>query len=542
MTSKRIFLGLLTIFLLLLAVGVASAATLSLTTLSSPSSVANTDGSLQLTLNVSYAGNSSDSNNVTVSLASSDLVNASSVVFSSSSLVVNKGESSTLTATVNFPSSVRSSVRGTINASSGLLSDIETFNIPVTFRALLCSNGPVGNNLSITDIDISNSGDKDDEWKFLDEITIDVDVENIGKTDMDNFIVGLALLDSSGSNVVGDMDFLNADEEDFELGDLNDGDEETATFEFVVPADIDAEDLTVVVRAYSDEIDESLVCAEEKGDSVSIEKESDEGKFIAFDNIVLSPSEATCGDSVSLNVDAVNIGDEDQDQVRVNLVNRELNINEFFEIKTDLDQGDKKRVTFNFNVPSNVADKTYRLALSSEYDYRNGVYREGSEDDYLVDLRVFGCALAPGTPGKTASITATLDSDAKAGEELLVLANLRNVGNSTASFIIGASGYNSWATLDSISDRTFTLAPGESKDVTFKFTVDKDVSGDQTFTIESISNGKTESREVSVAIESASGRSLSSLFKNNALIWVIGIVNLVLIILIIVVAVRLSRK
>jgi len=94
--------------------------------------------------------------------------------------------------------------------------------------------------------------------------------------------------------------------------------------------------------------------------------------------------------------------------------------------------------------------------------------------------------------------------------------------------------------LSSMSDRVLTLTPGQSKAVTLNFNVNKDASGEQSFTITATSSGKTESRDVAVNIGASS--SGSSFFGNNALVWVIGLINLVLIIVIIIVAVKLSRR
>ena len=156
-------------------------------------------------------------------------------------------------------------------------------------------------------------------------------------------------------------------------------------------------------------------------------------------------------------------------------------------------------------------------------------------------LKVFGCTIQPVQTARIASISASLESEAKAGKEMIVKATITNIANATTAYIVGAKGYDSWASLTSISERVITLNAGESKDVTFKLDVSKDASGENSFNIEATSNGKSETREVVVEIDKSTA-SLSSLFKNNALAWIIGLVNLILIILIIVVAVRLSKR
>ena len=432
----------------------------------------------------------------------------------------------------------------TVTANSGTVhSNSASFSVEKTF----CKNGAAGTNLTLDRVEINSDGEDDNAWRFLDTITVEVRVENVGDNDVDDVTVELGLYDSSGVNKVGNLEFINNDEERIDLGDINDGDKEIATFEFKVPADMDSGDYKLAVKAYSKKSGESKICVDSSSDlssstfeEVSVEQENDEGKFMAFDNIKLTPSDVTCGDAVTLEADVYNIGDQDEDRVRINLINKELGIDSNYEIGNGLDQGDNQKITFTFDIPQSAADKTYKLALSSEYDYKNGNYRQSSDDDEIVPLILIGCSVQQST-ARIASISASLESDAKAGQDMTVVATIKNLGNSTTSFIVNAKGFDSWATLNEVSPKTITLNSGESSDVTINLNVKNSAAGSESFIIEALANGKIESRTVEVSIAS-SGSLFSGVFKNNALVWVIGIINLVLIILIIIVAVKLSRR
>ncbi len=439
-------------------------------------------------------------------------------------------------------------------------SDGTTGEVTLSIDGSFCSAGSQGGNLTLRDVKIDNQGDgKDDEWQLLDTVEVEVEVKNDGDDTMDDVFVEIGLFDSNGDNVVSDLDFEDADEEEKDVGNIRDGDTETVTYRFKVPADIEDGSYKLVVKAYSDDLGENAECTDESSDlsndiyeAVSIERESDEGKFIAFDDIVISPTEATCGDLVSLSANAFNIGDEDQDQLRVNLVSREFNLDEFVEIRNDVDQGDKESVNFEFLVPREMQDGSYQLRLSADYDYRSGTYRESSDEETTVLLRILGCS--PTTPptndggeGNVAAISATLDSDAVAGEELIVRTTVTNLKSESATFAIDASGFSSWASLDNISERMLNLGAGESKDVVFTFNVDEDAEGRESFAVDVQSGDQTQTREIEVNIQSAStidggvSGGLSGL-GDNTFLWIIGIVNVILIILIIVVAVRISRR
>ena len=467
---------------------------------------------------------------------------------SDNSLNLNPGFSETITITSleSLSSLSFGTNTATITArdTSKNVQSTASFSLMKTF----CSNGAVGRNLSITNVEFDSDGDEEDEWRPLDLITIEVEVENIGDDDVDDVFVELGLFDNTGRNMVDDLNFENTNEEEIDVGRLNDGDEETVEFKFRVPADLDNGNYKLAVKTYSDDDGESNVCADTSGDldnnfyhAISVEKEDDEGKFIAFEDIELSPTEVSCGDTVNLRMDVFNVGDEDQDQVKVNLVNRDLNIDMSREIRDDLDQGDSEKIEFAFTVPE-VKDGTYTLMLNSEYDFSRDTYRESSEREERIILKVIGCSLG-GSPTQNedfASVSASLDSDAIAGEELMVKVLITNLQNTEEPFIISANDFESWAELDSISERIVNIGAGDTEEITIKLMVNKDASDEESFSVEIRSGDNIETKEVSVSLDKAGVKSFD--FGDNSLIWIIGAINLILIILIIVVAIRVARR
>src|SRR3989344_5758186 len=430
--------------------------------------------------------------------------------------------------------------------------------VPFILKKTFCKAGQQGENLTISTVNIDNvegRGD-DNQWNLLDIIEVEVNVENNGDANVREVVVALGLFDSSGKNKVSSLDFENSDEDKIKLGTINDGSNKRTTFRFKVPADMQDGSYKLAVKTYSDKDGENKECTDissELGDgsfeSIDIQREDSIGKFIAFDNIVLTPSEAVCGDSVSLSADVYNIGDEDQDQVKVILYSKELNINQEFEIRNNLDQGDNQKINFDFLIPQTGLsnNKPYQLKLSSEYDYSSGSYDQSSDIDKLVPLKIISCStLGTGPTGNAnAIITAQLTSEAETGKQLIVRSTITNTMSQQATFVIGVSGHQSWSTLSDVSDRILQIAPGQSKDITFTFDVNEDAEGEQSFTIESISGDKTDRKEVFVEIagtEAAAkpGFSFGSLGE-NAYLWIIGAVNVILIVLIIIVAVRVSR-
>ena len=445
----------------------------------------------------------------------------------------------------------------TINANSTTTPVQATTTL--SFVKSFCNKGSTNKDLVINSIDVSNSGDEDDEWLPLDEVEVEVEVDNTGDNDIRDIIVELGLFDLSGRNQVNDLDFENADEEEIDLGRLNDGDEETVTFTFRVPADFEPGDYRLAVKAFSDDLGEDKECTDTSDDdfdndffeSISVDRETDEGQFIAFENIQITPDQVTCGDSVTVRADVFNVGDEEQDQVRVNLFSSELGIRLEKEIRENMDEGDKTEVSFTFTVPQGLKDKLYNLEFDANYDYRNGNYRESSDESTKTGLRVLDVGCVPTTPtpsGKIAVITAGLDSDARAGSELIVKATITGLVAGGADYLVGARGFESWADLKSISAPLISLDERESKDVVLSFDVNEDAADKQSFILEVRIGNQLETREIEVNIESAQGGAgitggvTGVSLGGNSLIWIIGIINVILIILIIVVAARISRR
>lgn len=473
------------------------------------------------------------------------------VAFSQNNFALIPGQKLTVTVspvdlkTVGFGGK---SVSITATAESGTQASIN-----MSIKGSFCNFGETGGNLEITSIGINKAGD-DDTWNLLDTVEIEVKVENVGNDKIKEVIVELGLFDSNDKNQVSDLNFENTDEEVIKIGSINDGSRGTATFSFKVPADFEDGNYKLAIKAYSDDLGESKECTDMSDDfgvddrytDISVDRESDSGKFIAFDNIEFTPQDATCGDSVTMTLDVYNVGDEDQeDQVKVNLENTELGISESFEIRADLNQGDKETINFDFVVPQDATDKTYSLRLSSDYDYRSGSYKKSSDEDIPVQFAVKGCGTT--TEGQAALINAQLESDeVLAGEDLIVRATITNLKSNRASFGITAADFQSWATLKSVSPQIVDLEAGASTDVILTFSVNEDASGDESFTIEARdSSGKVDTKEVVVQnIEGVSQPStgLSNILGGNIYLWIIGAVNVILIILIIIVAVRVARR
>ena len=140
------------------------------------------------------------------------------VSFSDSTLSLGAGTTQTVTAAVSTIEPSKFGVNTvTITARDNAQNAQDTFTL--TQATTFCRNGSIGGNLEITDLEIDNQGDGDDDsWQFLDVIEVTVTVENNGNDDEfgQNTEVHLGLFDSTGKNQISDLEFENTDEEKIE--------------------------------------------------------------------------------------------------------------------------------------------------------------------------------------------------------------------------------------------------------------------------------------------------------------------------------------
>ncbi len=265
-----------------------------------------------------------------------------------------------------------------------------TNSLIFTVRKTFCETGKIGD-LKIDNIKINNLDGNDETWKLTENVEIEVDVKNIGREEINNVIAELGLFDSRLSNVIDDLEF-DSDKE-IDLGDLNPGDDEKATFSFMVPVDFEDGNYRLVIKTYSDENREENLCIDVSPDldhdyynEINVEREKNKNKLIIFNNVEM-PEEVECGDSLTLHSDVLNVGNKNQDRVRIKLVNDLLDIDEFVELY-DLDKGYQDRVSLDFDIPNNISNGNYSLVLSADYDYSNVKYKTSSDNKEIIPIEI----------------------------------------------------------------------------------------------------------------------------------------------------------
>ena len=387
-----------------------------------------------------------------------------------------------------------------------------------------------------------------DDLYPLNQIEVEVDVENNGNDDIKNIEIDWALYTKDGEKI---------DDDNIDEIDLRSDDKETLTFVLNFDPsdlDVDIQDYVLYVKA-TGEIEEGSnkgqdTCFSESEDlTVNIED------FVVVDAESLNiPETAQCNAPVSISGDLWNIGDSDQDDVLLRILSPQLNLEKELEFNS-INSFDNEQFNLDFDIPKNTKDGTYGIEFRVYEDNGKRIYQNDLDDEskFTVPIKV-QCG-GTGTTGtgnvvsgsNTISVSAQLQSGGQSGEDMSVLATVINSGTSQSSISLSADNYQSWADSATLSQTSFVLGPGESKQVTITLAVKDDASGQNSFNIKLIPQGQTViTQPVQVTIEDSgigSNFNFGGLItKDNWYLWAIGLINIILVIVIIIVAVRVARR
>jgi uncharacterized membrane protein len=244
--------------------------------------------------------------------------------------------------------------------------DVEFKSIDVLGENDLCDVG----DLDITEFDIDN-----DLYNPGDTVYVDIEVENKGFDPIDDVVVEVWLTER------GDTRKIERDKSD--RFDLDEDETETLSFELELDKDIDEGDYEVHAKVYESG-NEDRHCYEEVED---IEIERPNHKVI-IDNVIITPSMLTCGDTFSAQIDVQNIGSKSDDAVKVRMYNNELNIDvssETFSLEKYGRSGDDETVFLNAEIPENSENKEYTLTFTLYYDELD------QQKNYIEKITVANC-------------------------------------------------------------------------------------------------------------------------------------------------------
>lgn len=548
MKTKIISFAIFSVLSLIMLASLASADLTSMTKVSAPESVNRDMGSSTNSFNIVFNLTTDASESVTFN--GSSTISDVTITFNETSPLTINGTQQ-VTATVTYDSDVaEDSISGTLSSSDGTITKSLTFDVPVKpdeiSGCLVTGNSP--DNLEIRKIKFSSNGiadanfGSDDEWYLLSDIEVQIDIRNTGDEKINDVEVNWGLWDTDTKQWVIEP----VDEDTF---DLKKDKTETLTIDINLEddADVDLDEIddgdNYIFYVFATGTDtgtdpEEDVCASDYKD-VTIVVEDD---FVVLDNLDY-PELASCGDNFQITADVWNIGSDDQDDVYVTIFNSELGISEQVDFSS-IDAYDFEDLDISVKIPKNAQEKTYYLKLDV-YDENDDIYESDSdESEFFIPVVVSGSCTSTSSTAK-AVVSAGLESEAKAGSDLVVKSTISNTGDESTTYAISATDYSDWASSASLDKNVLTIASGDSADVLITLKVEDTASGENSFNIKIVSDGEiVKTQPVSVTIAGKSGfSSITGAFAgSNNLIWGIGILNVILIIVIIIVAIRIASK
>lgn len=541
--KTKFLLGILLIAILLLVTIATVNAAISFTV--NPATLIFTQAVNSSEFTITNTGNETASFTIPSDIKISDDSKEVVVTLDSYNFDIEAGESKKISASVT-PNSIDALEIGIHSKSIEITAGGNTTQT-LTFSAhkSYCEKGPLKSDIiEIREIDESGSSSDDDwAWYPQDDITLSVKVKNNDDEEDREVRVEWDIYDK------GNKEFLDIGDD--ETVSINNNDYEWVEFSFEVPYDLErGSNYLLFVKAYDDDEGEEEICSvakengksaaigEEEGIPIEIKRERNDVE-ITKTNL---PELLSCGSTTEINLWIANIGRTREDKIKVTLQESVFG-KEISREVSKLDWDDKaEKLSFSVTVPNDIKEGIHKLNFRIDYDYDEDDDEFGKYKTISYDIEVKGNCIVEKKLG--AEITAELDSDAIAGEQLVIKGTIENTGKEKTSYTLSTKGFSSWAKLDTIEPKTLTLDARDSSDFLIYFNVNEDAEGEQFFTIRADFEKETIEQEVSVIIEgkeptAVTGAAISTHLRENWFIWVIIVINIILIIAIILVARRI---
>ncbi len=221
---------------------------------------------------------------------------------------------------------------------------VNNFKLPPEFNdAPKCTNS---SNLIDLKIEDPNNGE---DFEIGETIEVEIEIENKFTEEMD-FDVEAHLYDINEDESLEDID------DELEV---DDKDDETIDLKLKIPDDADEKnDFAIYVFVE----DEDKNCAS-KFVEIKLEREED---VLKFSNIDLIPQVVRPGEEVIFSIDLENIGSDDQDDIQIEIISKDLGLNiksESFEIEQFGDKDREKRELF-FIIPRGAKKGEYEITIN----------------------------------------------------------------------------------------------------------------------------------------------------------------------------------
>lgn len=393
-----------------------------------------------------------------------------------------------------------------------------TIDLDVNIDAEICDEGIQGSKI---DISIDEPGSSED---FNPGETMSVEFEVTNNDDDDIDIEGEVILwDSTDGEEVKSVTIEDTN--------IDDDDSEDITVEFDLPTDVDEEHVYYIYVKVNEEGDEDVEC---NYDRVEIDFKRDDDQAIIKD-VTLSPSSGLeCGDTYTLKVEVENIGNDDQENVYIEIIEPELDISESTE-GFDLE---------DYNSDDNEYQSTFNLQLSKDLDAGKyyievKLYSESGTlfDSEMVTLDAEACSLIdengePLVSGIALELVLDNDYNVQGLSELTIPVIIENNGDESSSVKLSIDDVD-WADVEG-TEYLGSVDAGQSVHAYIYLNLDSAVTGIHDMVIEvEDSNGEVISEVVTLDFGDEDSTT-NDIWNSNLIYWIAGIVVLLVILIVLI--------
>ena len=317
----------------------------------------------------------------------------------------------------------------------------------------LCNAGIVGDALSI---DIENP-DSDDEYKVGETVHVEIEARNGDTEDLRTTVE--AFLYNGNKKV----------DRDEKTQRIKDNDDKTFKLDlFVDPEeDIDPDDdLVLYVQAF-EKGHQDRQCIQVKE---VLDLQIDDRDLLISSSSMSRSGQVELGTLLSFPVTVVNIGDEDEENAFVEIVNSRLGISERstpFDVE-QFGEGDDSEATrvITVAIPNDAKSGTYSFTLNAVLD--NGARVHSVFSDEIVVEGIDDGKIAVGAVSGKAVTVLDRNIEAELGDKIRFDVQVENPTETIKSYQIEFEPIGEWAL---VGFETLTLAPGASDVVTIESSV-----------------------------------------------------------------------
>lgn len=388
----------------------------------------------------------------------------------------------------------------------------DTLDLKVRVQPEVCKDGEQGN---ILEIDVDNP-DNGDEYIIGETISIEVKVYNKGE-DNEDVRVEAFLYDLDDGDKIVDTES--------EVTDIDEKEDEDFTLELEIPTDDIDEDHSFVlyVKAYI-KGDEDDNCKEEAID-IDIVRED---HAMVVKQFLLNPASANCGGNVEATITVENIGSKNEDDVFIRLLNTGIGLDETSSL-FDVDKAGKSKddytVRFNFNVPQGLTEKSYDLEAIVTFD---------DGDEKISDFKTLSIGQCSALPGQAKNVVlevAEITGEIKQGKSVSIPVKLTSNEFGPQDYKISIDNVLGWA--DAIPVQTVTLSQGESQSLYFYLKALNDLDSGIYTAVVNVKSGSNIIATKTLSFEAKENpgllSSVSDLFGDTNIFWIIGDIVLVVV-------------